>query len=402
MPVNTPFLDKPLPQQVAVLGCTGSIGTQTLQVIEQFPEKLQVAGLFAGTNTVLLAEQLAAFTPAMAGLKDSACWQRSGVDGGLVEQLSGIDGLCAMASHPDVDIVVVGLVGAIGIQPTLAALRAGKRVLTANKETFVAAGHLIQPYLDQIIPIDSEHSAIYQCLAGCRKEDVAKLWLTASGGPFRQLSLAEMAAVTPAQALKHPNWSMGAKISIDSATMMNKGLEVIEAHWLFGMPVANIEIVVHPQSTVHSGVELIDGSVLTQWGTADMRVPIQYGFSAPHRWPTPFASQVTLRPETLSTLDFEPPDEDRFPALRLARQAADSGGWATTVLNAANEIAVTRFLKEEICFVDIPVCVEAAVAACTMRLATPTLAEVLQLDEWAREHAASWFPTTTTVLCKSS
>jgi 1-deoxy-D-xylulose-5-phosphate reductoisomerase len=399
MPPATHHTETLLPQRVAILGCTGSIGTQTLQVIQQFSKQLTVTGLFAGSNTKLFAEQLAAFSPRHAGLKNKACWQQLGDVDSSVEHYTGTDGLCAMATHPEVDIVVVGLVGAVGIEPTLAALKAGKRVLTANKETFVAAGHLIQPYLNQIIPIDSEHSAIYQCLVGCRPQDVERLWLTASGGPFRTWSKQKMAAVTPAQALKHPNWSMGAKISIDSATMMNKGLEVIEAHWLFGVPVHHIQIIVHPQSTVHSGIEFIDGSVLTQWGTADMRVPIQYGFSAPYRWKTPFVNEVVLPASELSTLDFEPPDEERFPALRLAKQAAKEGGWATTVLNAANEVAVARFLNEEIGFLQIPQCVEDTMAACTNRVSAPALDEVLQLDEWARDASQQWVPASTAVPC---
>ncbi len=399
MPADPATFANAKPQRVAVLGCTGSIGTQTLQVIEKFSERLQVVGLFAGSNADLLGKQVAACSPTMAGLKNHTGWQNADWADASIEKYTGTDGLCAMARHPDVDVVVVGLMGAVGIQPTLAALKAGKRVLTANKETFVAAGHLIQPYLNQIIPIDSEHSAIYQCLVGCQPNEVEKLWLTASGGPFRTWSKKEMATVTPAQALKHPNWSMGAKISIDSATMMNKGLEVIEAQWLFGVPAEKIEILVHPQSTVHSGVELIDGSVLTQWGTADMRVPIQYGFSAPDRWKTPFGNEVNLPAATLSTLDFEPPDEDRFPSLRLARQAAQAGGWATTILNAANEVAVARFLNEEIGFAAIPQCVESVLDQCTNRLPVPTLDDVLQLDAWAREAATHWQPATLALPC---
>lgn len=379
-----------LPKRVAILGSTGSIGTQTLQVVQAFPEQLAVIGLAAGSNTTLLAEQCQTFKPALGCLANERSWLE--VTSPVTEKLSGVEGLCAMAAHPDVDVVVVGLVGAIGIQPTLAALQAGKTVLTANKETFVAAGHLVAPYLDHIRPIDSEHNAIYQCLAGVAQDEVEKILLTASGGPFRTWTKADIANATRAQALNHPNWTMGAKITIDSASMMNKGLEVIEAHWLFGLPIDDIQILVHPQSVVHSGIELIDGSVLTQWGTADMRVPIQVGFSWPRRWQTPF-KEVQLPCPPLSSLEFEPPDEQRFPAIRLAYQAARQGPVATAVLNAANEVAVARFLNDEITFGDMAHCVEQVLTLTPpVQANTPSLEDILALDDWARHQAGEWTP----------
>lgn len=395
-PVMRPSLtpeNTTMPKRVAVLGSTGSIGTQTLDVIQAFPDKLRVTGLAAGANASLLDEQCQIFKPVLGCLANEASW--TSVDSPPTEKLSGVEGLCAMASHPDVDVVVVGLVGAVGIQPTLAALQAGKTVLTANKETFVAAGHLVAPYLDQIRPIDSEHNAIYQCLAGVQQDEAKRILLTASGGPFRTWSKAEIAQATRAQALNHPNWTMGAKITIDSASMMNKGLEVIEAHWLFGMPVDDIHILVHPQSVVHSGVELIDGSVLTQWGSADMRVPIQVGFSWPRRWQTPF-KDICLPCPPLSSLDFDSPDEERFPAIRLAYQAVRQGSVATAILNAANEVAVSRFLKDELTFGDITQCVEDILTQTPpVQMQQPSLEEILALDGWARKQAADWSPVLT-------
>lgn len=388
-------------QRVAILGSTGSIGTQTLEVIQAFPDKLTVQALAAGQNTAVFNQQCQAFSPVMGSLADEQLW--CAIDTPPKERYSGTDGLCRLASHPDVDIVVVGLVGAIGLQPTLAALKAGKRVLTANKETFVAAGHLVTPYLHQICPIDSEHSAIFQCLAGVDANEIYKLWLTASGGPFRTWAKSDIAHATRAQALNHPNWTMGAKITIDSATMMNKGLEVIEAHWLFGVDVNDINVVVHPQSVVHSGVELVDGTVLTQWGTPDMRVPIQVGFSWPRRWPQAFAkpgqeNHVRLACPPAEALTFEAADMDKFPALALAVAAAKQGPVATAVLNAANEVAVARFLEDEIAFGDIPACVE-SVLALDSPVATPLpdLASVLTLDNWARHQAQLWQPTASRV-----
>lgn len=388
MSSNHPSSQAVSPRRVVVLGSTGSIGTQTLQVIQAFPDKLRVAGLSAGQNTTLFEAQCQQFQPQWACLAESQFWSAmtyTPPEG----QCTGVEGLCALASHPEIDIVVVGLVGAVGIQPTLAALQAGKTVLTANKETFVAAGHLVQPYLSQIIPIDSEHSAIFQCLAGQHMADVAKLWLTASGGPFRTWPIERIQRATRAEALKHPNWQMGAKISIDSATMMNKGLEVIEAYWLFGLPVEAIEIVVHPQSVVHSGIELMDGTVLTQWGTPDMRVPIQYGFSSPRRWAGPFAEAKLACPPA-ENLTFEPPDLERFPAIPLAYHAAQKGSGATAVLNAANEVAVARFLADELAFADITACVESTLLACPSCSTAPSLEEILTLDTWARQYAQAW------------
>jgi len=382
-------------KRVVVLGSTGSIGTQTLSVIEQFPEQLQVVGLSAGNNLPLLASQVAQFEPQWVCIQsahrvDELKQLLPDFKGAII---SGDGGLLTLSQQPDYDTLVVGLVGLTGLAPTLAALEAGKQVLTANKETFVAGGHLVQPYLRQIIPLDSEHSALFQCLGQEPKHHVDRLYLTASGGPFRTWSLAEMATITKAQALKHPNWVMGDKVTIDSATLMNKGLEVIEAHWLFGVPYQQISVVVHPQSIVHSGVAFTDGSVLTQWGQADMRVPIQYGLTYPSRWTTPFPS-VKLDLLSLSQLHFEAPDLSKFPCLALAYAAGQQGSVATCALNAADEVAVAAFLKEEIGFMAIATVVENTVSSVMSQMghfknennyADFPLSSVMAVDALARQ-----------------
>jgi 1-deoxy-D-xylulose-5-phosphate reductoisomerase len=377
-------------QRLALLGSTGSIGVQTLQVATQYPDRFEVVGLAGGQQVAVLAEQLKA-TPnvrmaSVATAQGLAALKEQVSPSLQCELLHGEAGLMALATHPDVDTVVVGLVGVLGLAPTLAALKAGKRVVTANKETFVAGGHLVAPYLDQIVPFDSEHSALFQCLQGQDRHGVRALWLTASGGPFRTTEVAELAHVTPAQALAHPTWRMGPKVSIDSATMMNKGLEMIEAHWLFGVPMDQVEVVIHPQSIIHSLVEYVDGSLLAHLGSPDMRVPIQYALSYPHRLDGAYMG-TRLSLAGLSGLTFEPPDPQRFPALGLARQAmAQYGQAGSIVLNAADEVAVAAFLEGRIGFADIAAWVERALAACPSggSSSIDTLAGVLALDQWCR------------------
>jgi 1-deoxy-D-xylulose-5-phosphate reductoisomerase len=299
---------------------------------------------------------------------------------------AGMDGLTEVATHPDADTVVIAIPTAKALPPTLAALQAGKRVALATKEVLVAGGHLVTRQLQQggeLLPIDSEHSALFQCLQGENVAAVQRLWLTASGGPFRTKSLQELRHTTVEDALAHPTWRMGAKVTVDSATLMNKGLEIIEAHWLFGVPVERIGVVIHPQSIVHSLVEFVDGAVKAQLSVPDMRLPIQYALLYPDRLPSLTPS---LDLTAIGTLTFEPPDEGRFPCLRLARYAAQTGGTMPAVLNAANEIAVQAFLQRRIGFLDIP-----AVIAATMErhepVAAPDLGALWQVDEWARATA---------------
>ncbi len=380
-------------KQIAILGSTGSIGSQTLTVLQQFPTDFQVMGLAAGGNITVLARQIQIFKPQVVAVASSekataltALLKNHGVEH-LPQILMGPEGLCQVATLPQVETVVIGLVGFIGLLPTLKALKSGKQVLTANKETFVTAGHLVKPYLRQIVPLDSEHSAIFQCLQGSQapEKEVHKIYLTASGGPFRELPLEQLHHVTVEQALNHPNWSMGDKITIDSATMMNKGLEIIEAHHLFQLPLEKIEVVVHPQSIVHSAVAYVDGATIAQLGEPDMRVPIQYGLTYPKRCPTAF-SELHLDLTTLGTLQFYPADETRFPCLRLARWAAETGGTLPVVLNAADELAVEAFLKGNIGFMEIPKRIEWVMKLHMPHWADqPTLETIIAVDTWTRQ-----------------
>jgi len=303
------------------------------------------------------------------------------------EVLAGSEGSIAVAAAAEVDLVVSAMVGAVGLEPTLAAVMAGKDVALANKETLVAAGSLVMAAVaahdTALIPVDSEHSAIFQALAGHPREEVRRLWLTASGGPFRTWPRERLAEATPGQALKHPNWSMGAKITIDSATMMNKALEVIEASVLFGLPVSQIEVFIHPQSIIHSLVEFVDGSVLAQLGWPDMRLPIAYALTYPRRLPSP---SEPLDLGKVSQLTFERPDFERFPSLRLGYEAAETGGTMPAVLNAANEVAVSAFLENRLPFLGIPQVVEETMAAHSPE-PLESLAQVLAVNGWAREHA---------------
>lgn len=385
-------------QQVVVLGSTGSIGVSTLDVIARHPDRFSAWALAANRSVTALAAQCRAVRPRYAVMMDpgSAETLRTELAGDCDTQvLAGADGLNYVSTHAEVDAVMAAIVGSAGLPSTLAAAQAGKRVLLANKESLVMAGNLLMSAARAagavILPIDSEHNAIFQCLpqgelAQPRLDGVSKILLTASGGPFRTWSAAAIAAATPAQACAHPNWSMGRKISVDSATLMNKGLELIEACWLFDVAPARVEIVVHPESIVHSLVQYVDGSVLAQLGNPDMRTPIAYGLGWPQRID---AGVAPLDLVALSKLHFEAPDEGRFPCLRIAREAAATGGTAMAVCNAANEVAVEAFLAERIAFGDIPYVITAALEA--VAIVEPTSLDVVETaDRDARAIAAEY------------
>jgi 1-deoxy-D-xylulose-5-phosphate reductoisomerase len=372
---------------LSIIGSTGSVGCNVLRVVDAFPDRFDVVGLAAGGNVDRLAEQVARYRPrvvsvASAAARDELC-RRPGLAGVRVEV--GEDGAVAVATHADASIVVAAAVGAVGLVPTYRALEAGKDVALANKETLVMAGELMVTQArargSRILPIDSEHCALHQCLDGRRPEEVKRLVLTASGGPFRTRSRESFTTVTPAEALQHPTWSMGRKITIDSATLMNKGLEVIEARWLFGVPAERIEVLVHPQSVVHSMVEFVDGTVLAQLGVTDMRLPIQYALSYPDKWPAAIPG-IDFRGGL--HLDFEVPDHDRFPCLSLAYRALAAGGALPTVLNAANEEAVTAFLDRRVAFPAIPEAIQEVLEEPGPRLVRE-LGDILTADAWARE-----------------
>jgi|UniRef100_A0A7C5AME2 1-deoxy-D-xylulose-5-phosphate reductoisomerase len=377
-------------KRLSILGSTGSIGRNALSVVAEHPKEFKVVGLAAGKNLKVLVEQIKAVRPVRVSVQTAALARELKnclSPGECPDILVGEEGAAAVAADPEVDLVVSAMVGAVGLTPTWAAIQAGKTVALANKETLVAAGPLVMAAVAQngaaLIPVDSEHSAIFQALAGHSREEVRRLWLTASGGPFRTWPKEELAKVTPAQALKHPNWSMGAKITVDSATMMNKALEVIEASVLFGLPVSQIEVYLHPQSIIHSLVEFVDGSVLAQLGWPDMRLPIAYALTYPRRLP--------LRSEPLdlgkvASLTFEVPDLERFPALRLGYAAATAGGTMPAVLNAANEVAVAAFLDSRLSFLGIPRVVEETMA-CHQIEPLESLAQVLEVNAWARRQA---------------
>ena len=375
-------------KRIVILGSTGSIGRQTLEIVRNLPDKFKVVGLGAGKNWCLLAEQIREFRPlagALAGEKELENLRRELVFSETPELAWGKTGMKNLAEMPEADLVVVAVTGAAGIYPTIAAITAGKDVALANKETLVAAGHLVMELAERkntaILPVDSEHSAIWQCLNGYSSSTVDKIILTASGGPFRKLSRGEMDAITVRMALQHPNWNMGKKITIDSATLMNKGLEVIEAKWLFGVNYKQIEVVVHPQSIIHSAVEFLDGAVIAQMGLPDMRLPIQYALTYPERVPGP---APRLKLTDLHELTFEAPDTERFPALRLAFEAGRVGGTMPAVLSAANEVAVDSFLKGMIPFMSIPAVV-GGVMERHKNVDRPELDEIMEADGWARE-----------------
>lgn len=369
------------PKHIALLGSTGSIGTQALEVVRQQPH-LQVSSLVAGRNAELLIQQALEFRPRLAvvGSEEQYATVRDALAHLPIEVMCGLEGMIAAATLPEVDVVLGAIVGFAGLQPTLAAIAAGKDIALANKETLVVAGQLVMEQVRQkgvaLLPVDSEHSALFQCLVGEPASRIHKLVLTASGGPFRGYSAEQLAQVTKAQALKHPNWDMGAKITIDSASMMNKGLEVIEAHWLFDIPLQQIEVVVHPQSILHSLVEFVDGSWKAQLGLPDMRVPIQYALTYPDRLPSPnprfdFAQYPQLT--------FEQVDTRIFRSLELAAEAIRQGGNLPCILNAANEVAVQAFLEEKIRFTQIFDLVEQAMQQ-QAHLPQPTLEDLLATD----------------------
>jgi 1-deoxy-D-xylulose-5-phosphate reductoisomerase len=364
-------------KRVAVLGSTGSIGRQTLEVISAHPGRFRIVGLAAGRNLDLLTKQISQFKPRFVYSQD----KKAPLPSDKGEFLS----LEEMASHPEVDMVVIATSGKWGLKPTLAAARAGKRIALANKESLVMAGEIITTEAKQkgasILPVDSEHSAIWQCLEG-EKEEPTKIILTASGGPFYNYSPAKLDKVSLEQALKHPSWRMGKKVTIDSATLMNKGLEVIEAHWLFGIPIDSIDVLVHPQSIIHSLVEFTDGSVKAQLGCPDMRLPIQYALSYPGRLPNPKLPRLDW--ENIKELTFAPPDFDSFPCLKLAIEAGRKGGTYPAVLCGADEVAVELFLSGHVKFTDIAKLVEPALKK-HKAISHPTLEEILAADEWARE-----------------
>jgi 1-deoxy-D-xylulose-5-phosphate reductoisomerase len=366
-------------KQVAVLGSTGSIGRQTLEVVHALPRRFRIIGLAAGKNTDLLAKQISQFKPRFVYFQDKKAQSR--LTNAEYELLS----LEEIASHPQVDIVVMATSGKWGLSPTLAAVKAGKRVALANKESLVMAGEIITSEAKlngaQIMPIDSEHSAIWQCLEG-ETQKAKQIILTASGGPFLHYSPAQLSDVTVEQALSHPSWRMGRKVTIDSATLMNKGLEVIEAHWLFDMPFDNIKVLIHPQSIIHSMVEFIDGSIKAQLSYPDMHLPIQYALSYPERLPNPQLPKLDW--ESIKNLTFEPPDLDTFPCLKLAIEVGKMGGTYPAVLCAADEVAVELFLSQLINFIDIAGLVEQALQE-HQAISHPTLEEIMAADKWARE-----------------
>lgn len=379
-------------RKIAILGSTGSIGTQTLDIIRENKD-FEVMALAAGRSIDLLEKQIREFTPRLAVVYDREAAEllRGRVADLPVKVLTGMEGLLEMAVMPDYDILVTAIVGMIGIRPTLAAIEAGKDIALANKETLVTAGHLIMPLAGKkgvsILPVDSEHSAIFQCLHGEDRGQISHLLITASGGPFRHMKTEQLQNIRPADALKHPNWSMGAKITIDSSTLVNKGLEVMEARWLFDTPLDRIQVVVQPQSIIHSMVEFTDGAVLAQLGTPDMHLPIQYALYYPQRRPLP---GKRLDFTQISSIVFEEPDMETFKGLPLAIQAAGIGGSMPTVFNAANEAAVAKFLREEIGFLDIYRIIEESMARHSV-IAQPDLDTILETEKETRDWISANF-----------
>lgn len=408
------MLDK---KRIVVLGSSGSIGTQTLDVVRRHADKLEVVGLALGSRIEVLEAQVREFGVRHAAVGDedlreapaarslAACLALADDAESAATLGFGQDAVVDLARLPQADIVVNALVGAAGLRASYETLRAGKVLALANKESLVVGGDLIMPLaalVDEqrrtrgsapatgpagaLMPIDSEHGAIYQCLLGERADEVEKLWVTASGGPFRGRTRSQLADITPAQALAHPTWNMGAKISIDSSTLMNKGLEIIEAHHLFAMPYDKIEVVVQPQSAIHSMVEFSDGSVKAHLGTTDMRIPIQFALSYPDRWDAPVAP---LDFRTLGSLEFAAPDTDTFRCLALAREAGMAGGTLPCAMNAANEVAVAAFLGEQCAYLDIAACVEAVMEAHEVKR-VESIEQLEEIDAWARRAAWAW------------
>ncbi len=384
-------------KNIVILGSTGSIGTSTLDIVDKFPNHFRVVGLTAATSDEKLEAQVRRFRPQLVALSDEQAAARLRQRCGQVKVavVSGPGGVAEVARSPEADLVISSIVGGAGLLPTLSAIRAGKNVALANKEPMVMAGQLMQAEAQdhgvRIFPVDSEHSAIFQSLEGHRREDVRRLILTASGGPLWDMAKDEMADVKPERALKHPNWKMGAKITIDSATLMNKGLEVVEARWLFDIDPAQIDVLVHRESIIHSLVEYKDGSVMAQLGLPDMRTPISYAMQYPERIPLELPS---LDLAEVGKLTFYRPDTDRFPCLALGYEALRVGGTMPATLNAANEIAVAAYLQEGIRFGDIPHVIRSTMEAHSTR-ELRTLEDALEADAWAREKASAFVHSAT-------
>jgi len=376
--------------KISILGSTGSIGTQTLDVISHYPERFCIEALAGGHNVDLLAEQALKFRPKLVSVATKALAEqlRLLVPAG-VKVVYGEEGLLESAAGGEADYIVSAVVGSQGLRPTLAAIEAGRTIGLANKEPLVSAGHIVMEAARSrgvdIVPIDSEHSAIFQCLNGEPRPGVRRITLTASGGSFRDRTRAELSGVTVEQALRHPNWSMGAKITIDSATMVNKGLELIEAHWLFQMPYDAIDVVIHPQSIIHSFVEFVDSSIIAQLGNPDMRVPIQYALTYPERLHSPATPLDLVK---AGTLEFQTMDMERFPCMRFAYECGRAGGTLPTVFNAANEVAVARFLAGHISFLAIEDTI-ARVIDRHIRIDNPDMEAIFEADAWARREAAA-------------
>lgn len=378
---------------IAILGSTGSIGTQTLDIVQQYPDRFRVVGLAAGRNVELLIEQVRQFKPEIVAIQDKTKFSElkeaiASLDYSPILQ-AGEEGVVEVARYGDSQSVVTGIVGCAGLLPTLAAIEAGKDIALANKETLIAGGPVVLPLVQKhgvkLLPADSEHSAIFQCLQGVPEGGLRKIILTASGGAFRDLPAEQLAQVKVADALKHPNWTMGRKITIDSATLMNKGLEVIEAHYLFGMDYDNIDIVIHPQSIIHSLIEVQDTSVLAQLGWADMRLPLLYALSYPERLATNWEPLDLVK---LGSLTFNAPDRQKYPCLDLAYAVGRAGGSMPAVLNAANEQVVALFLEEKIGFLDIPKLIEKVCDRFqSQNSQTPSLDDIIAADRWARQEA---------------
>ncbi len=376
-------------KNVVLLGSTGSIGTSTIKVVQDLPDHIRLLGLAAGNNAELLLEQTRRFQPEAISIGDpTRAKELRDALGTAAEVCCGPEGLLKLATLPAADIVLIAIVGTAGLQPALAAIRAGKDIAVASKEILVMAGEIVmgeaRKFGVRVLAVDSEHSAIFQCLDGKPSASVRRLWLTASGGPFRNTPKEEFAGITVERALKHPSWVMGTKITIDSATLFNKGLEMIEARWLFDVGMDRVKVVVHPQSVVHSMVEFVDGSILAQLSTPDMCLPIQYALTYPERV---FSERVQTDFARLGSLTFEEPDPDRFPALALARFAGETGGTLPAVLNAANEAAVAAFVQRRITFPQISETVRRTMDR-HQCVAHPTLAQILAADAWARSEAA--------------
>ncbi len=374
-------------KKISILGSTGSIGVNALNVVEQFPERFEVIGLAAQRNITLLEEQIRQFHPKVVSVADEPSGKelKERCADLNVEVFRGENGTVQVATHPDIDMVLSSIVGFAGLVPTYQAILANKQIALANKETLVVAGALMMSEIEKrglsLLPVDSEHNAIFQSLQGHRREDVCKILLTASGGPFRKHTKEQLKTVTLQDALKHPNWAMGRKITIDSATLMNKGLEVIEAHWLFGVSFSDIQVVVHPQSVIHSMVEYVDGAVIAELGVPDMRIPIAYALTYPEQVQL---NVPRLELTTIGALTFEEPDFGKFPCLQYAYQAGEIGGTMPAVLNAANEIAVEAFLQEKIAFLDIHHIINRVMSAYETKPLL-SLDDAIEADRWARE-----------------